>query len=163
MVNMNDTIKIRISKEDLDKINYCKEKLNISKSEVIRLGIDTIYKETQKKEKVKEKIMYIETTERKDIGYFDQTTWTESELMGILINSIPESTPENKEKTAKKLLNQLKENGKLEIGTLYVSKYRIATEKECSDELFKRAEEAKKNENKYGGLFDSLVNSCKNE
>ena len=29
MVNMNDTIKIRISKDDLNKINYCKEKLNI--------------------------------------------------------------------------------------------------------------------------------------
>lgn len=39
----NHFLKIRVSKKDLDKLNYVAEKTNISKTDVIRKGIDLQY------------------------------------------------------------------------------------------------------------------------
>ena len=40
---------LRVSDDELEKLNYCKEILGLSKAEVIRRGIDNVYKEAQKK------------------------------------------------------------------------------------------------------------------
>lgn len=42
-------IKVRVHNESLAKIEFCKDKLNITRSEVLRRGIDCLYDELQKK------------------------------------------------------------------------------------------------------------------
>ena len=45
----NKFLKIRVSQKDLDKLNYVAEKLNISKTEVIRKGVNSQYEELKDK------------------------------------------------------------------------------------------------------------------
>lgn len=40
--------RIRMSKEDIDKLEYCCKKTGKLKSEIIREGIDKVYKELKK-------------------------------------------------------------------------------------------------------------------
>ena len=40
--------RIRMSKEDIDKLEYCCKKTGKLKSEIIREGIDRVYKELKK-------------------------------------------------------------------------------------------------------------------
>ena len=40
--------RIRMSKEDIDKLEYCCKKTGKLKSEIIREGIDKVYKELEK-------------------------------------------------------------------------------------------------------------------
>jgi len=42
--------RIRLSEEDIRKLDFCAEKLGISKSEVIRRGIELAYKEASEKD-----------------------------------------------------------------------------------------------------------------
>lgn len=37
--------RIRMTDEEVAKLNYCSEKLNVSKTDVINMGIDKVYKE----------------------------------------------------------------------------------------------------------------------
>lgn len=37
--------RLRMSDEELDKLNFCCQKTSLSKAEVIRKGIDMVYKE----------------------------------------------------------------------------------------------------------------------
>jgi len=41
--------RVRMSKSDLEKINYCCEKFGLTKAEVIRRGIEAMYQEAQKR------------------------------------------------------------------------------------------------------------------
>ena len=41
-------IELRLSDNDIDKLNLCTEMTGLSKSEVIRLGIDKVYTEIKK-------------------------------------------------------------------------------------------------------------------
>ena len=43
-----EVISAKISKEDINKLDYCTEKLGISKSAVIRKGIDQVYSEAKR-------------------------------------------------------------------------------------------------------------------
>lgn len=43
--------RIRMSDEELKRLDYCSEILGLSKAEVIRHGIDKMYEEAQKKAK----------------------------------------------------------------------------------------------------------------
>ena len=45
----NKFLKIRVYQKDLDKLNYVAEKLNISKTEVIRKGVNSQYEELKDK------------------------------------------------------------------------------------------------------------------
>lgn len=38
----------RLSDEDMNKLEYCVSKRNMTKTEVVRRGIDLVYKETKK-------------------------------------------------------------------------------------------------------------------
>lgn len=40
--------RIRLSQRDIEKLEWCSEKLNVPKSEVIRLGIEKVYQELTK-------------------------------------------------------------------------------------------------------------------
>lgn len=44
----NEELKIRISKEDKEKLEYCIKNSNKNKSEIVREGIDKVYKEIKK-------------------------------------------------------------------------------------------------------------------
>lgn len=44
----NLSTRIRLSENDIAKINYCTEKLGIKKAEVIRMGINKVYEELKK-------------------------------------------------------------------------------------------------------------------
>ena len=41
------TIKVRIDTETQEMIYFCAEKMNLSKSKIVRLGITKVYKETK--------------------------------------------------------------------------------------------------------------------
>lgn len=41
--------RIRMSDNELEKLNYCSDKLKISKTGVINMGIDKVYKELKEK------------------------------------------------------------------------------------------------------------------
>ena len=43
--------RVRLSETDLEKLDYCCEVLSLTKAEVIRRGIEKVYKEAQKKGK----------------------------------------------------------------------------------------------------------------
>lgn len=45
----SNELKIRISEEDKNKIEYCMKKTNKTKSEIVRDGIDKVYNEIIKK------------------------------------------------------------------------------------------------------------------
>ena len=40
--------RIRMTDDEVEKLNYCSEKLSISKTDVINMGIDKVYKELTK-------------------------------------------------------------------------------------------------------------------
>ena len=40
--------RVRMSDSDLEKLNYCCEKFELTKAEVIRRGIEVVYREAQK-------------------------------------------------------------------------------------------------------------------
>ncbi|WP_242987557.1 hypothetical protein [Anaerobacterium chartisolvens] len=42
-------LKVRVNNESFSKIEYCMKKLNITRSEVLRRGVDSLYDELQKK------------------------------------------------------------------------------------------------------------------
>ncbi|WP_308575905.1 hypothetical protein [uncultured Fusobacterium sp.] len=44
----NIQMRIRMSEEDNNKLEICSQKLNISKSDVVRLGIEKVYQEIKK-------------------------------------------------------------------------------------------------------------------
>lgn len=44
----NIQMRIRMSEEDNSKLEICSKKLNISKSDVVRLGIEKVYQEIKK-------------------------------------------------------------------------------------------------------------------
>lgn len=44
----NLNTRIRLSENDVEKLNYCTEKLGIKKAEVIRMGINKVYEELKK-------------------------------------------------------------------------------------------------------------------
>jgi predicted DNA-binding protein len=44
----NLNTRIRLSENDVEKLDYCSKKLGIKKSEIIRMGIDKVYKEMKK-------------------------------------------------------------------------------------------------------------------
>lgn len=44
----NEELKIRISKEDKEKLEYCINHTNKSKSEIVRDGIDMVYNNLKK-------------------------------------------------------------------------------------------------------------------
>ena len=43
-----EELKVRISKEDKEKLEYCIDKSNKNKSQIVREGIDKVYKELKK-------------------------------------------------------------------------------------------------------------------
>lgn len=44
----NEELKIRISKQDKEKLEYCIKNSNKNKSEIVRDGIDMVYQELKK-------------------------------------------------------------------------------------------------------------------
>lgn len=44
----NEELKVRISKEDKEKLEYCINNRNKNKSEIVREGIDKVYNEIRK-------------------------------------------------------------------------------------------------------------------
>lgn len=44
----NEELKIRMSKEDKEKLDYCMVKSNKNKSDIVREGIDKVYNELKK-------------------------------------------------------------------------------------------------------------------
>lgn len=44
----NLNTRIRLSKNDVEKLNYCTGKLGVKKSEVIRMGINKVYENLKK-------------------------------------------------------------------------------------------------------------------
>lgn len=46
----NMKMPVRLSEDDVSKLEYCAKKTGKSKAEVIRIGIDKVYKETKEKE-----------------------------------------------------------------------------------------------------------------
>lgn len=44
----NEELKVRISQEEKDKLEYCMKNTNKNKSEIVREGIDKVYKELKK-------------------------------------------------------------------------------------------------------------------
>lgn len=44
----NEELKVRISKEDKEKLEYCVSKGNKNKSEIVREGIEKVYNELKK-------------------------------------------------------------------------------------------------------------------
>ena len=46
---LDTEIKLRIDKETLEKIEYCKEEMNTTRSDVLRKGVQRLYDEIQKK------------------------------------------------------------------------------------------------------------------
>lgn len=40
--------RIRLSENDIEKLNYCTERLGIKKAEVIRMGINRVYEDLKK-------------------------------------------------------------------------------------------------------------------
>lgn len=44
----NLNTRIRLSESDVEKLNYCTEKMGLKKSEVIRIGINKVYEELKK-------------------------------------------------------------------------------------------------------------------
>ena len=42
-------LKVRVDNERLEKIEYCLKKLDITRSEVLRRGVDNLYEELTKK------------------------------------------------------------------------------------------------------------------
>lgn len=44
----NEELKIRISQEDKEKLDYCIKNTNKNKSEIVREGIDKVYNELKK-------------------------------------------------------------------------------------------------------------------
>ncbi len=44
----NLNTRIRLSKSDIEKLDYCTGKLDLKKSEVIRMGINKVYEELRK-------------------------------------------------------------------------------------------------------------------
>lgn len=41
---------IRFSKEDIRKLEYCSQKTGKSQAEIVRIGVDKVYKELKEKE-----------------------------------------------------------------------------------------------------------------
>jgi len=41
-------LRIRLSNNDVEKLNVCSESLKITKTDVVRLGIDKVYQEIEK-------------------------------------------------------------------------------------------------------------------
>jgi len=46
---MDNHIKFRADKETVEKIEYCKEKLNTTRSDVLRKGVHSLYDDLNKK------------------------------------------------------------------------------------------------------------------
>ena len=44
----NDTIKVRMANEDIEKLEYCCQMTGKTKSDIIREGIDKVYNELKK-------------------------------------------------------------------------------------------------------------------
>ena len=44
----NEDLKVRISKEDRQKLDYCIKHTNKNKSEIVREGIDRVYQQIKK-------------------------------------------------------------------------------------------------------------------
>jgi len=44
----NDTIKVRMSNEDIEKLDYCCQMTGKTKSQIIREGIDEVYNQLKK-------------------------------------------------------------------------------------------------------------------
>ena len=44
----NLNTRIRLSENDVEKLNYCTEKLGVKKAEVIRMGINKVYEDLKK-------------------------------------------------------------------------------------------------------------------
>lgn len=40
---INNVISVKVSKEDIEKLKICQEKLNASRGQIIRMGIDQVY------------------------------------------------------------------------------------------------------------------------
>lgn len=45
----NNQYRLRMTDEELQKLEYCCKETGLNKADVIRQGIDLVYKETQKK------------------------------------------------------------------------------------------------------------------
>ena len=46
---LDTEIKLRIDKQTIEKIEYCKKELNTTRSDVLRKGVQCLYDELQKK------------------------------------------------------------------------------------------------------------------
>lgn len=44
----NNQFRIRMSDDDVRKLQFCSEHLNLTKAEIIRMGIDMVYQEIKK-------------------------------------------------------------------------------------------------------------------
>ncbi len=42
-----DRVDTRLTKEELEKLNYCCEVLGLTRAEVVRIGIDKVYEEVK--------------------------------------------------------------------------------------------------------------------
>ena len=50
-VARTERVDTRLTKEEVEKLNYCCEVLGSTKAEVVRIGIDKVYNELKPKEK----------------------------------------------------------------------------------------------------------------
>lgn len=47
-ITKNIQTRIRLSEEEAEKLEFCSKTMNLSKTEIIRIGIDKVYKEIKK-------------------------------------------------------------------------------------------------------------------
>ncbi len=48
----NNRESFRLSDDDIKKIKFCMEKANMSKTDIVRKGIDLVYQETAKNQRI---------------------------------------------------------------------------------------------------------------
>lgn len=147
-MNKEKTIKIRMSDEDMELLEQCCQKFNMTISEVVRLGIKKTFNETKQNEERKvfmKKLIYAEKVERKGSGheYSELYTWDYEEAKENIINLIGKDDGDIKEKEAEEILERVASGETVSLGTLYISTFSVATSDEIAKVATRRAFEDK--------------------
>lgn len=129
-MNKDKDIKIRLSKEDEDNLNFCKEKLNTTKAAVIRMAVRELKTKLLKRGNDSMEKMYIEETTREKTGYHSIMAWDRPTLIEIMMQQITDGTDAEREAMAEKFADRIDEGEEITLGKTYISKYRIGTKED---------------------------------
>lgn len=125
----NLDLKIRISEEDNRRIQYCQEKLGLTKSEVIRKAVKDLEQAiiVQERKSAHDSRIYIEETHRKATGYYSILSWNRGELIEIISQQLDRDSAAEREIAAERMVERLDMGESITFGKDYVSTYRVGS------------------------------------